>query len=119
MLFVKLFNIYANPFYLMHQRRYKQLKLGVEPYRGEFDSLWLTFKLGSQPVQGLLIGARSDWRFLSSSEVFLKCIPSGVLPKYALWFNGVPKNISALYNNIFDAALKAGYDLTEKEELPY
>ena len=103
----------------MPQKRYKQLKLGVEPYRGEFDSLWLTFKLGNQPVHGVLIGARSDWRFLSSSEIFLKYIPSGVLPKYALWCNGVPKNISSLYNNIFEAAQKAGYDLTEKEELPY
>ena len=95
------------------------MKLGVEPYRGEFDSLWVTFKLGNRPVQGVLIGARSDWRFLSNSEIFLKYIPSGVLSKYALWCNGVPENISTLYNNIFEAAQKAGYDLTEREELPY
>jgi hypothetical protein len=101
----------------MHRRRYKQLKLEVEPYREQFNSLWLSFKLGKHPVQGLLIGASHDWCFQSTSPAFLKQIPTGVLRKYALWFNGVPKNISSIYNNILEAALREGYDLTEKEEV--
>ncbi len=101
----------------MRQRRYKQLKLEVELYQRQFNSLWLTFKLGKHLVAGLLIGDCHDWRFLSNSPVFLRYIPSGVLNKYALWFNGVPKNINAVYNNIIEAAQREGYDLTEKEEL--
>ena len=103
----------------MHRRRYTQLKLEVESYQEQFNSLQLSFKLGKHPVQGLLIGACHDWCFQSTSPAFLKQIPSGVLRKYALWYNGVPKNITSIYNNIFKAARREGYDLTEKEELQH
>jgi hypothetical protein len=103
----------------MPQRRYKQLKLSIEPYREEFIKLWLSFKLGKHTVQGILSGARNDWYFQSSSPAFLKQIPGGVLPKYALWYNRVPKNITSIYNNIMEAALREGYDLMEKEEVAF
>lgn len=102
---------------LMPQRRYKQLKLGIEPYRDQFNTLMLSFRLGKHIVHGVLNGAPYDWYFQSNSSAFLKHIPSGVLYKYALWYNQVPKNISAIYNNIMEAALRAGYDLMEKEEI--
>jgi hypothetical protein len=95
------------------------LKLEIEPYREQFNSLWLSFKIGKHTVEGVLIGACHDWCFRSASPVFLKQMPSGVLCKYALWYNKIPKNITSIYNNILEAALRAGYDLIEKEEMQY
>ena len=99
----------------MPQRRYKQLKLGIEPYREQYNHLFLSFRLGKHTVQGVLNGACHDWYFESLSPAFLKQIPSGVLYKYTLWYDRVPNNISSIYNNILEAALRAGYDLMEKE----
>lgn len=93
------------------------MKLGIEPYRDQFNNLWLSFRLGKYIVEGVLNGACHEWYFESYSAAFLKQVPSGVLHKYELWYNSVPKNISNIYNSIMEAALKAGYDLLEKEEV--
>jgi len=47
----------------------------------------------------------------------LKVVPSGKLSKYALWIDGIPKQINKIYNGIGEAAIKAGYDIAEKEEM--
>jgi hypothetical protein len=99
----------------MAARRYKQLKLHIDSHRDEYNSVWLQFKLGRHGVEGVLNGDCSDWYFESSSHAFLKMVPHGVLHKYALWIDVVPKNISTLYNCIYEAAYKAGYEMTEKE----
>jgi hypothetical protein len=99
------------------QRKYKQLKFCLDALKAEYHSVSIGFKLHNKEVRGILNGNPQDWKFHSTSPVFLKYIPSGTLSKYALWLNGVPKVISPLYVNIIEAAAKAGYDLCEREEL--
>jgi len=98
-------------------KKYKQLKLAIDSLQDHYNMVSLSFKLHQKPVTGVLNGSALDWSFESESPVFIKYIPSGMLRKYSLWTDKVPKNISQMYNAISDAALKAGFDLSEKEEL--
>jgi len=96
-------------------KKYKQLKLGIDFLQDQYDTVGLSFKLRQRQVTGILNGSTADWIFQSSSPAFLKRIPSGALTKYAVWIDTVPKDISLVYNQISEAALKAGYDMNEKE----
>lgn len=96
-------------------KRYKQLKLEVDSFRSHYDYVVLSFTIKRKSVSGILKGNSCDWVFLSNSPTFLKMIPSGVLNKYTLWWDAIPKDIDKLYNGILDAAFKAGYDFCEKE----
>jgi hypothetical protein len=96
-------------------KRYKQLKLGMDSFLYHYDSVVLSFTINRKPVCGILKGNAVDWMFQSDSPAFLKLIPSGILNKYALWWDVIPKNIDKVYNGILEAAFKAGYDLVEKE----
>lgn len=96
-------------------KRYKQLKLGVDSFQYQCPCVVLTFFIKRKPVCGILKGNAVDWMFQSDSPVFLKLIPSGVLNKYALWCDTIPKDIDKVYNGILEAAFKAGYDLCEKD----
>jgi hypothetical protein len=97
-------------------RKYRQLKLGFDGQQEHYVSVPVSFPLGGQIVTGILNGTAADWIFHSSSPVFLRDFPSGRLHKYELWIDRVPKQISRVYNGILASALKAGYDLAEKEE---
>ncbi|MCU7551721.1 hypothetical protein OCK74_21550 [Chitinophagaceae bacterium LB-8] len=94
-------------------KRYKQLKLGVDSFRSHYQSVVLSFTIKRKSVSGILKGNRVDWMFQSDSPAFLKLVPSGILNKYALWWDMVPKDLDKVYNGIFEAAFKAGYDLCE------
>jgi len=96
------------------RRKYKQLKLSMEAPRRQYDEVTLSFMLNSQRVSGILKGSCQSWVFISGSGPFLKQVPGGQLFKYAFWPEGVPSAISALYNGIWEAAIKAGYDLGEE-----
>jgi hypothetical protein len=96
-------------------KRYKQLKLGVDSFQYQCPCVVLTFSIKRKPVCGILKGSAVDWMFQSDSPAFLKLIPSGVLNKYALWCDAIPKDIDKVYNGILEAAFKAGYDLCDKE----
>lgn len=98
------------------QRRYRQLKLGVDALRDQYHAVPLSFRIGHHWVHGVLNGSCSDWTFESDSPSFLRQIPSGLLYKYALWYDRIPRNINKIYHGILESALKAGYDLYEKEE---
>ena len=97
------------------RRKYKQLKFGIDTLNRHYDNVILRFVVGRRTVIGILKGDHRNWVFLSGSEAFLRKIPSGQFFKYGLWPNGVPVGISELYNAIWEAALKAGYDLSEEE----
>jgi len=99
------------------RKRYKQLKLETDAYQYHYEKLHLSFKLNQHTIEGILNGSASDWTFQSNSPAFLKQIPSGKLSKYALWVDEVPRQISKIYNGIWEAAIKVGYDIAEKEEL--
>jgi hypothetical protein len=99
------------------RKRYRQLKFDIDILQHHFEMVFLTFKLNQHEVKGVLNGSSTDWTFQSGSPAFLKIVPSGKLSKYALWFGGVPRQIHKIYNGIGDAAIKAGYNLAEKEEL--
>jgi hypothetical protein len=96
-------------------KRYKQLKLGMDSFQYHYNCVILSFTIKRKPVSGILKGNSFDWRFQSDSPAFLKLIPSGVLNKYALWWDAIPKDLDKLYNGILEAAFKAGYDLCEKD----
>jgi hypothetical protein len=96
-------------------KRYKQLKLSVDSLQGHYDRVYLSFRLNSHYIRGILNGNSVDWVFQSDSPAFVKRIPSGVLYKYALWTDDIPKDIGKVYNGILEAALKVGYDLNERE----
>ena len=99
-------------------RKYRQLKLGFDGLQEYYVSVPVSFRLGGQMVTGILNGTAADWIFHSSSPAFLRDFPSGRLHKYELWIDQVPRQISKVYNGILTSALRAGYDLTEKEEEP-
>ena len=94
-------------------KQYKQLKLGMEPATDHYEGVLLSFRLHNQFIKGFLYGTISDWVFYSSSSVFLKYIPAGILPKYALWIDKIPVKLTEIYNGIFSAASKAGYKMEE------
>ena len=97
-------------------RRYKQLKMSMEPLKDHYNGVFLSFRLHGHLVSGILNGSVSDWIFRSASPAFLKHFPSGRLHKYAVWNGEIPRSLSKTYNGIWEAALKAGYDLAEREE---
>jgi hypothetical protein len=82
-----------------------------------YEMVPLAFKVNQHVIDGVLNGSAADWTFQSRSPAFLKIVPSGKLSKYALWLNHVPKQINKIYHGITEAALKAGYDIIEKEEM--
>ncbi|HZI00054.1 MAG TPA: hypothetical protein VEX63_02835, partial [Flavisolibacter sp.] len=101
---------------LMPSKKHRfQLQLGLVPSPRAFTPVTLSFKLGGKPVAGVLHGDASSWTFESSSPVFLLCVPSGRLNKYALWNGSVPLQITELYQQIEIAAGKAGISLQENE----
>jgi hypothetical protein len=97
------------------RRKYKQLKFGIDTLHRHYDNVVLRFVVGRRTVIGVLKGDHRNWVFLSNSEAFLRKVPSGQFFKYALWPSGVPDGISELYNAIWDAAIKEGYDLAEED----
>lgn len=99
------------------RQRYRQLKMGMDALKDHYHSVGLHFRLNRQEVQGILNGNAQDWVFTSNSDAFVKYVPQGSLTKYALWIGAVPRVLSHLYAEIFEAAGKAGYDLFEKEEI--
>ena len=103
--------------FLRTYRKYRQLKLSMETLREQYDGVLLQFKWNQAEIRGVLNGSVTDWNFRSQSPAFIRLVPSGHLSKYSLWVTRVPKSISKLYNGIADAALKAGYDMNDKEEL--
>jgi hypothetical protein len=98
-------------------KRYKQLKLSIDSVRDHYEMVALSFRLHNQAVYGVLNGTLSDWHFTSRSPVFLRYIPGGVLHKYELWFHAVPKKLTDIYEGIFSAAQKAGYNMLETEDV--
>ena len=96
-------------------KRYKQLKLGMDSFRDRYDNIILSFTINSKPVCGVLKGNSVDWMFQSDSPAFVELIPSGILKKYALWWDVIPKNLDKVYNGILEAAFKAGYDLVDQK----
>ena len=98
------------------RKRYRQLKFNIVELQYHYEMVFLSFKLNQHEVKGVLNGSTTDWTFQSTSPAFLKIVPSGKLSKYALWIGRVPKQINKIYDGISDAAIKAGYDITEKEE---
>jgi len=101
----------------MRCRRNKwQLKFCLDTLSYRYNSVALQFKLGNKLVTGILKGTVDHWIFKSGSAAFLRYIPNGTLSNYGFWIDSVPSNISELYNKIDEAALKAGYDLAQKEE---
>lgn len=97
-------------------KKYRQLRFNVDVLLDHYEAVPLQFRLYNRTVKGTLHGSFRDWYFCSSSPVFLSFIADGVLHKYNLWFHPVPGQLSDIYNAIDEAALKAGYDLSEKEE---
>lgn len=98
------------------RKRYRQLRFEIDQLEDHYHMVCLRFKINRQEVSGLLNGSITDWMFESKSDAFLKIVPSGRLCKYALWCDGVPKQINKIYKGVWEAAMKAGYDLLEKEE---
>ena len=98
------------------RRKYKQLQFCLLTLKDQYHSVLITFRLKGQEVMGILNGNVEDWRFTSESSVFTKHIPGGTLSKYAEWIGSVPKVVGQLYPEIMEAAARAGYDLSEKEE---
>jgi len=98
------------------KKRYRQLKFEINELQSHYEMVFLSFKLNRHEVTGFLNGSSADWTFQSNSPEFLKIIPSGKLFKYALWVGRVPKEITKIYNGIEEAAIKAGFDIMEKEE---
>jgi hypothetical protein len=94
----------------------RQLKLEIHFLQQNFNGVELSFRLHNQTVKGHLLGNAQDWMFYSCSPAFLKIVSSGKLQKYNLWLNTIPKGISEVYNGIYESALKAGFDITDKEE---
>lgn len=90
--------------------------LPINALKREYAGVLLCFKLGRKDVCGLLNGSANDWTFESVSPAFIKHLPTGRLHKYAVWHNKVPSIVSNLYNGIWDAAFKAGYDLGERDD---
>jgi hypothetical protein len=99
------------------KRRYRQLKLDIDVLQHHYEMVSLSFKLNQYQVSGILNGSASDWTFQSDSPAFLNIVPSGRLSKYALWLDRVPRQISKIYNGIWEAAIKQGYDIAEPEEV--
>ena len=97
-------------------KKYKQLRFSLEGTRQYYHYLPLRFRLGRHLVEGVLHGDCADWYFLSESGAFLKLVPGGMLRKYMLWIDQVPKNIGIVYNAIADAAALKGYTMLEREE---
>jgi hypothetical protein len=96
-------------------RRYRQLKLEINTLQDQYPDIILYFRINGKEVIGMLKGSVHDWTFYSSSAAFLKVVPGGKLKKYMLWTVRIPKGLSRLYNAIGEAAIKAGYDLEEKD----
>ena len=96
-------------------KKYKQLKFSVDALKDQYHAVYLSFRLHQKPVTGVLNGSANDWTFSSESPSFMRHVPCGALHKYQLWHGHVPKNISAVYNGIIEAAFKAGYELNERE----
>ncbi len=84
--------------------------------KDQYHSVLITFRLRDQEVMGILNGNADDWQFTSSSALFTRHVPGGILCKYAEWSGGVPRIVGQLYPEIMEAAARAGYDLSEKEE---
>jgi hypothetical protein len=99
------------------KKRYRQLKLDLDVLQHHYEMVSLSFKLNHHQIKGILNGSATDWTFQSNSPAFLKIIPSGKLHKYALWLDRVPRQISKIYNGIWEAAVRAGYDIAEHEEI--
>jgi hypothetical protein len=97
-------------------KRHRQLQLDLSSFTWSTSPIVLSFQMNRRPVKGTLYGNCLNWTFESNSPAFLRYIPSGKLDKYALWINAVPPVISELYNKIYEAALKSGYSLQEKED---
>lgn len=97
-------------------KKYRQLKLEIYALQGQYTDVVLSFRVNGNPISGILKGSLTDWTFTSDSPAFKRLVPSGMLHKYTLWVNRVPKGISKLYSAIIEAGLKAGYELEEKEE---
>lgn len=98
-------------------KKYRQLRFNVDVLQDHYEAVPLQFQLYNRIVKGTLHGDFRDWFFTSSSPVFLRYIPDGVLHKYNLWLHPAPGQLSDIYNAIDEAALKAGCDLSEKEEI--
>ena len=101
------------------RKRYRQLKIQIDELTYHYEMVILSFKINKYEINGILNGSATDWIFHSDSPAFLKIIPSGRLSKYSLWIDHVPKDISKIYNGVEEAALKAGYDIADKEEWYY
>lgn len=97
-------------------KKYKQLKFEMHALKDRYGEVVLSFKISGREITGVLKGSAADWKFESQSLLFLQQLPSGVLYKYMFWPDGVPKHIGKIYTGIEESALKAGYDLAEKEE---
>jgi hypothetical protein len=98
------------------RKRYRQLRLEIDELAYHYEMVRLSFKLNRREVNGILNGSASDWTFESNNPAFLKIIPTGRLSKYAFWLNGVPKQLNKIYKGIWEAAIKAGCDIAEKED---
>lgn len=99
------------------EKKYRQLKFEIDELQDHYEMVVLRFKLRRHEITGLLNGSVTDWIFESDSAAFLKIIPSGKLCKYAFWGNGLPKQLNEIYKGVLGAALKAGYNLIESEEI--
>jgi len=99
------------------RKRYRQLRLELDLLDHHYEMVPLSFRLNHHQIKGILNGSASDWTFQSDSPAFIKIVPSGKLHKYALWTEGVPSQISKIYNGIWESAIKAGYDIAEIEEI--
>ncbi|MDB5253466.1 MAG: hypothetical protein JWP27_2635 [Flaviaesturariibacter sp.] len=100
---------------MTRRRRYTQLKLEIQRLNTHFDAVPLRFLLQGGYVSGILKGNHQWWVFTSDSPGFRSHIPDGRLCKYSLWTDRVPPVVSELYNAIWEAAIKSGYDLAEQE----
>lgn len=97
------------------RKRYRQLKFEIDEQQDHYEGVLLRFRLNREEVTGLLNGSITDWVFQSDSPAFLKFVPSGRLCKYALWYDRIPQQVNRIYKGMWEAALKAGYELSEKE----
>lgn len=109
-------NLHRVPVMMAVYKKYRQLRFNVDVLQDHYEAVHLQFRLYGRQVKGTLQGNFRDWNFTSSSPLFLRFIPGGVLYKYNLWLQPVPGQLSDIYNAIDEAARKAGYDLSEKEE---
>jgi hypothetical protein len=97
------------------RKRYRQLKFEIDEPQDHYEAVLLRFSINRDKVKGLLNGSITDWVFQSDSPAFLKVVPSGRLCKYALWYDRIPRQLNMIYKGMWEAASKAGYDLSEKE----